>query len=269
MSKLVNPIDKPKGKLFVVGTGPGDSELVAPRALAAIQASSDLVAYGLYLDLLGAVCQGKIHHDLPLGEEIGRARLALDLAASGKATALISSGDIGIYAMATLVFELLDLQLSGQENSPQWLDVEIEVIPGISAMQAGASRVGAMLGHDFCTISLSDLLTPWQTIEKRIHSAGSGDFVVSFYNPVSKKRDWQLNTARDILLQYRPASTPVLIGRQLTRPDEHIRIITLDQLDAKDVDMFTLVSVGNSESRHIVNGEKEWVYTPRGYKKKL
>ena len=253
----------------MVGTGPGDSELVAPRALAAIQASSDLVAYGLYLDLLGAVCQGKTHHDLPLGEEIGRARLALDLAASGKTTALISSGDIGIYAMATLVFELLDLQLAGQENSPQWLDVDIEVIPGISAMQAGASRVGAMLGHDFCTISLSDLLTPWQTIEKRIHSAGTGDFVVSFYNPVSKKRDWQLNTARDILLQYRPASTPVLIGRQLTRPDEHIRIIRLDQLDAKDVDMFTLVSVGNSESHHIVNGAKEWVYTPRGYKKKL
>ncbi|WP_255487428.1 precorrin-3B C(17)-methyltransferase [Oceanospirillum sediminis] len=264
-------------RLFVVGTGPGDLSLVAPRALTAIQASSDLVAYGLYLDLLGDVCQGKTHHDLPLGEEIGRARLALNLAASGKTTALISSGDIGIYAMATLVFELLDQQLSFQEgssgssheNHPEWLDVEIEVIPGISAMQAGASRVGAMLGHDFCTISLSDLLTPWETIEQRIHSAGQGDFVVSFYNPVSRKRDWQLNTARDILLQYRPASTPVLLGRQLTREDESIRIIRLDELDAKDVDMFTLVSVGNSESRHIVNGSKEWVYTPRGYRKKL
>ncbi|WP_370280211.1 precorrin-3B C(17)-methyltransferase [Pontibacterium sp.] len=256
-------------KLFVVGTGPGDRELVAPRALAAINASTDLVAYGLYLDLLGDVCDGKTHHDLPLGEEINRARLALDLAASGKTTALISSGDIGIYAMATLVFELLDQQLQGNENHPEWLDVEIEVVPGISAMQAGASRVGAMLGHDFCTISLSDLLTPWETIEKRIHSAGAGDFVVSFYNPVSRKRDWQLNHARDVLLQYRPASTPVLIGRQLTREDENIRIIRLDQLDAKDVDMFTLVSVGNSESRHIVNGSREWVYTPRGYKKKL
>jgi precorrin-3B C17-methyltransferase len=168
-----------------------------------------------------------------------------------------------------LVFELLDLQLAGKENHPEWLDVEIEVIPGISAMQAGAAAVGAMLGHDFCTVSLSNLLTPWETIEKRIHSAGQGDFVVSFYNPVSKKRDWQLNTARDILLTYRPASTPVLIGRQLTREDQEITIITLDQLDAKDVDMFTLVSVGNSESRHIVNGSKEWVYTPRGYSKKL
>jgi len=256
-------------KLFVVGTGPGDLQLLAPKAAQAIQASSDLVAYGLYLDLLGQICDGKTHHDLPLGEEIGRARLALDLAASGKTTALISSGDIGIYAMATLVFELLDLQLAGKENHPEWLDVEIEVIPGISAMQAGAAAVGAMLGHDFCTISLSNLLTPWETIEKRIHSAGQGDFVVSFYNPVSKKRDWQLNTARDILLTYRPASAPVLIGRQLTREDQEITIITLDQLDAKDVDMFTLVSVGNSESRHIVNGSKEWVYTPRGYSKKL
>lgn len=256
-------------QLYVVGTGPGDAQLVAPKALSAINASSDLVAYGLYLDLLGDVCDNKQHHDLPLGEEIGRARLALDLAASGKTTALISSGDIGIYAMATLVFELLDQQLQGKEDHPEWLDVEIDVIPGISAMQAGASRVGAMLGHDFCTVSLSDLLTPWETIEKRIHSAGTGDFVISFYNPVSKKRDWQLNSARDILLQYRPAETPVLLGRQLTREDESIRIIRLDELDAKDVDMFTMVSVGNSESKHIVNGSKEWVYTPRGYSKKL
>jgi precorrin-3B C17-methyltransferase len=256
-------------QLFVVGTGPGDPSLIAPKAREAIEASSDLVAYGLYMDLLGDICAGKRHHDLPLGEEIGRAKLALELAASGKTTALLSSGDIGIYAMATVVFELLDQQLQGQIDQPEWLEVEVEVIPGISAMQAGASRVGALLGHDFCTISLSDLLTPWETIDKRIHSAGAGDFVVSFYNPVSKKRDWQLNHARDVLLQYRPASTPVLLGRQLTREDEQVTITTLEKLDAKDVDMFTLVSVGNSESRHIVNGNKQWLYTPRGYKKKL
>ena len=264
--------------LFLVGTGPGQPDWVTPAAIKAIEQSTDLVAYGLYLDILGEVCQGKQHHDLPLGQEIERARLALNLAASGRDTALISSGDIGIYAMATLVFELLDQQLqgtcngqetSGQEYHPEWLDVSIEVLPGISAMQAGASRVGALLGHDFCTISLSDLLTPWQTIEKRVHSAGSGDFVVSFYNPVSRKRDWQLNHARDILLQYRPAQTPVLIGRQLTRPDETLTITTLQQLNAKDVDMFTLVTVGNSESRHIINGKQEWLYTPRGYRKKL
>ncbi len=256
-------------KLFIVGTGPGDLALLTPKAKQAIAASTDVVAYGLYIDLLGELCEGKTRHDLPLGEEINRARLALDLAAQGKDTALISSGDIGIYAMATLVFELLDRQLQGQEDCPQWLDVDIQVVPGISAMQAGASAVGATLGHDFCTISLSDLLTPWETIKKRIECAAEGDFVVSFYNPVSKKRDWQLNTARDILLTSRPATTPVMIGRQLTRPEQNITIIQLQDLDAKDVDMFTMVSVGNSQSRHIVNGDKEWLYTPRGYSKKL
>jgi precorrin-3B C17-methyltransferase len=256
-------------KLFVMGMGPGDLGLVAPNATQALAICSDWVAYGYYLDLLGELSEGKTFHNLPLGEEIGRARLALSLAAQGKNTALISSGDIGIYAMATLVFELLDLQLQGKENHPEWLNVDIEVIPGISAMQAGASRVGAMLGHDFCTISLSDLLTPWETIDKRLHACGAGDFVVSFYNPVSKKRDWQLNHARDVLLQYRPASTPVMIGRQLTRPEEEITFTTLGELDAKDVDMFTMVSVGNSDTKHIVNGEKQWIYTPRGYSKKL
>ncbi len=255
--------------LYVVGSGPGALDLLTPRAKAAIEASSDLVAYGLYLDLLGDVCNSKTHHDLPLGKEIDRARLALNLAASGKVTALVSSGDIGIYAMATLVFELLDQQIQGKEHSPEWLDVDIQVVPGISAMQAGAAAVGALLGHDFCTISLSDLLTPWQTIEKRLHAAGAGDFVVSFYNPRSQKRDWQINTARDILLQYRPASTPVLIGRQLSREDQQLTITTLDKLHSDNVDMFTMVSVGNSETKHIHAGDNQWIYTPRGYSKKL
>ncbi len=262
-------------KLFIAGTGPGAQDLITPRAITAIKASTELVAYGLYLDLLGDVCNGKNRHELPLGKEIERARLALDLAASGKTTALLSSGDIGIYAMATLVFELLDRQLQGRESHPEWLDVDIEVIPGISAMQAGASRTGAILGHDFCSISLSDLLTPWDSIEQRIHAAGSGDFVVSFYNPVSKKRDWQLAKSCEILRAYRPAGTPVLIARQLSREDENIAITTLQAMTPefikKQVDMFTLVSVGNSESRTIRNHalDKEWVYTPRGYKKKL
>ena len=256
-------------QLFIVGTGPGDACYLTPQAGAAIASSSELVAYGLYLDLLGDICAGKTRHELPLGEEIERARLALDLAASGKPTALVSSGDIGIYAMATLVFELLDRQLQGQEACSEWLDVEIEVVPGISAMQAAASRMGAILGHDFCTISLSNLLTPWETIEKRLHACGQGDFVVSFYNPRSQKRDWQIGEARDVLLEYRPASTPVILGRQLTREDESIRVVGLAQLDPDDVDMFTLVSVGNSETRHIENRGRHWVYTPRGYRKKL
>ena len=256
-------------QLYLVSAGPGDAELITPKTLNAIKASSDLVAYGLYIELLGDICAGKTQHELPLGEEIGRARKALELAAAGKVTSLISSGDVGIYAMATLVFELLDNQLAGKGSHPEWLNVKIEIIPGISAMQANSSSVGALLGHDFCTISLSDLLTPWETIVKRIHSAGSGDFVVSFYNPVSLKRNWQLDTARDILLEYRPATTPVVLGRNLTREGHQVRIIRLDQLKAAEVDMLTCVSVGNSESRHIVNGEAEWVYTPRGYSKKL
>ena len=162
-----------------------------------------------------------------------------------------------------------DRQLQGEETSPEWLEVEIEVVPGISAMQAAASRMGAILGHDFCTISLSNLLTPWETIEKRLQACGEGDFVVSFYNPRSQKRDWQIAAARDILLAYRPATTPVILGRQLTRADESIRVVELGALDAGDVDMFTLVSVGNSETRHIENRGRHWVYTPRGYRKKL
>ena len=255
--------------LYLVSAGPGAHDLTSPRAMKAIESSSDLVAYGFYLSLLGDVCHGKQHHDLPLGKEIDRARLALDLAASGKVTALISSGDIGIYAMATLVFELLDQSQQDQENNTAWTDVTIEVIPGISAIQAASARAGAILGHDFCTISLSDLLTPWPTIEKRIHACGQGDFVVAFYNPKSQKRDWQINTARDTLLTYRPASTPVLIGRQLTRTDETFIITTLAQLDANDVDMFTLVTVGNSQSRRIDTNTHSWVYTPRGYSNKL
>lgn len=256
-------------KLYAIGIGPGDRRWMTSKAIDAIESCSDLVAYGLYLDLLGKLCHGKQQHVLPLGEEIARARLALDLAAAGKTTGLISSGDIGIYGMATVVFELLDRQLQGEEAHPEWLDVDIEVVPGISAMQAGASGAGAILGHDFCTISLSDLLTPWDTIEKRIHCIGAGDFVVSFYNPASKKRHWQLNRARDILLEYRAPSTPVLIARQVTREDEKLNIVCLGDLDAKDVDMFTLISVGNSESRHIVNGQQHWVYSPRGYSKQI
>lgn len=263
-------------KLFLVSTGPGDPALLTPKARETINASTDLVAYGLYMDLLEDLCIGKTQHDLPLGEETGRAKLALDLASSGKTTALLSSGDIGIFAMATLVFELLDGEINrvktgeSDPHSP-WLDVHIEVVPGVSAMQANSSSVGALLGHDFCAISLSDLLTPWQTIEKRIHSAGQGDFVISFYNPVSIKRNWQLNTARDILLTYRPENTPVVLGRNLTREDHSIVHTTLEQLNASDVDMFTCVSIGNSESRHIINPQtgKQWAYTPRGYSRKL
>lgn len=243
-------------KLFIIGTGPGAPELLVPAATTALQQCTDLVAYHLYLQLLGDLIKGKTCHDSPLGEEVDRARLSLDTVANGKTTALISSGDAGIYAMASVVFELL-----GTDENPQWKSVEIEVIPGISAMQLAAARVGAPLGHDFCTISLSDLLTPWAVIEKRLHAAAAGDFVVAFYNPVSKRRDWQLNTARDILQAQRGAKTPVIVARNLGRTTESVNVITLEQLDARHIDMLTLVMVGNSETRNI----GKWVYTPRGY----
>lgn len=252
-------------RLYIVSIGPGSPDLVTPRAVSAIEASSDLVGYGLYLDLLGSIRAGKTLHELPLGKEAERARLALDLAAGGRVTSLVSSGDAGIYAMATLVFELLDRQPDGAPGRAGWQGVEIEVIPGISAMQAAASRCGAILGHDFCAISLSDLLTPWETIARRLHAAGAGDFVISLYNPRSGRRHWQIDAARDILLEYRPPGTPVIVGQHLTRRDERIRVIRLSELDAGDVDMFTLVSVGNSESRCFGTPQQEWVYTPRGY----
>lgn len=257
------------GKLYLVGAGPGCRDLLTPQAQAAIEASSDLVGYGLYLDLLGPICDGKTRHELPLGQEFERASLALDLAAEGRTAALVSSGDIGIYAMATLVFELLDRQARGANGRPEWLQVELEVVPGITAMQVAAGRCGAILGHDFCAISLSDLLTPWETIVKRLHAAGAGDFVVALYNPRSNKRDWQIQAAREIFLEYRPSTTPVVLGRQLGRADESIRVITLAELDAVDVDMLTLVAVGNGETRRIRAPQQEWVYTPRGYGSKL
>jgi precorrin-3B C17-methyltransferase len=246
--------------LYIVGTGPGDIHYLSPLAGSAIAASTDLVSYALYLDLLGPLVEGKTCHTLPLGEELGRARLALDLAANGQTTALLSSGDAGIYAMATLVFELLE-----REAQTAWLDIEIEVIPGISAAQAAAARCGAPLAHDFCAISLSDLLTPWETIEKRLNAAGMGDFVVALYNPVSTRRTWQLAKAREILLGYRPPATPVVVARNVAREDEDIALTRLGDLEPDQVDMLTLVLVGNSQTRQF----GEWVYTPRGYGQKL
>ncbi len=261
------PIDTGKtgrmqGKLSVIGIGPGQEPWRTPEASRLIEEATDLVAYGLYLDLLGQSIDGKTRHDFGLGEEEKRVRAALDLAAKGKNVALISSGDIGIYAMATLVFELID-----REEKPDWNRLEIEVAPGISALQAAAARAGAPLGHDFCTISLSDLLTPWEVIEKRIKAAAEGDFVISFYNPVSMKRRTQLHAARRILLQHRPAETPVSISRNLGRETENVSFVTLSDLDPEMIDMLTLVTVGSSESRLTTTNSdtKSWVYTPRGY----
>jgi cobalt-precorrin 5A hydrolase / precorrin-3B C17-methyltransferase len=193
---------------------------------------------------------------------VERARRALDLAAGGRSVALVSSGDAGIYGLASLVFELID-----GEDRAEWRRVAIDVIPGVSALQAAAARAGAPLGHDFCAISLSDLLTPWPTIERRLVAAASGDFVVALYNPRSARRVTQLVAARGILLAHRPAATPVAVARNLGRENESLVLTTLAEFDPGIVDMLTLVIVGNSETR-LLAGRTPRIYTPRGYEGK-
>ena len=255
-------IGRARGTLYVVGIGPGADQWRSPEVSAMVSASTDLVGYSLYLDLLGPLAKGKTRHDFDLGKEEARVVHAMELAGEGKTVALVCSGDAGIYAMATLVFELFDKGGISDAASR----IEVQVSPGISALQAAAARIGAPLGHDFCTISLSDLLTPWEHIQRRVKAAGEGDFVIAFYNPVSMKRRTQLAYARDKLLEYRPASTPVILATNLGRPGEHVRTVPLGSLNVDDVDMLTVVVVGSSESRTVTTGDgKTWVYTPRGY----
>lgn len=253
-----------RGRLFIVGIGPGAPQWRSPEVDAAVAEVTDLVGYGLYLDLLGEAIAGKNRHQSDLGKEADRARMALDLAAQGKSVALVCSGDAGIYALATLVFELMD-----REARPDWRRVDLSVLPGISALQAAAARAGAPVNHDFCTISLSDLLTPWPTIERRLHAAAQGDFVVCFYNPVSQRRRDQLTRARDILLTGRGPDTPVVLARNLGREGETVEIIRLADLGPDRADMLTMIVVGNSETRRLNVGGKNYVYTPRGYGKIL
>ncbi|MEH6721164.1 MAG: precorrin-3B C(17)-methyltransferase [Aurantimonas endophytica] len=255
-------IGRARGTLFVVGIGPGGAEWRSPEVSGMVAEATDLVGYSLYLDLLGPLADGKTRHDFALGEEETRVRHAMLLAGEGRRVALICSGDAGIYAMATLVFELIEK--GGLDDGAR--RAEIVVSPGISALQAAAARAGAPLGHDFCTISLSDLLTPWADIQTRVRAAAAADFVIAFYNPVSRKRRTQLAFARDALLQHRPAETPVILATNLGRPGERVRIVTLAELDVDDVDMLTVVIVGSSESRCFTTGDgKAWAYTPRGY----
>ena len=257
----VRAVGRDRGRLVVVGIGPGTAEWRTPEATSAIAGAEHLVGYGLYLDLLGPLAAGKRSHDFPLGEEEARVRHALSLAAGGESVALVSSGDAGIYAMAALVFELIE-----RAEDPAWARMALGVAPGISAMQAAAARVGAPLGHDFCAISLSDLLTPWPVIERRVRAAAEGDFVTAFYNPVSRRRDSHLARAFAILREARPAATPVVYARNLGREGERVEVRGLDEPPPETLDMLTLVLVGASETRRVARGDGgTWVYTPRGY----
>jgi len=242
--------------LHLISIGPGDLGQMTPAAQSALAAVQHVMGYRGYLEQITHLLNdGQRVQESELGQEMDRAREAVELARNGQGVAMVSSGDIGIYAMASPVFDIL------REQGWQGKMPEVIVHPGISAIQATAARLGAPLGHDFCTISLSDLLTPWSVIERRIEAAAWGDFVIGFYNPRSRKRDWQLAKAVEILLQHRAETTPVAIARDMTRADEHVQVTTLAELDVTEVDMFTLVLVGNSQSYQIGQG----IATPRGY----
>lgn len=257
-------VGRARGSLWVVGVGPGTPEWRTPAATKAISQATDVVGYKLYLDLISDLTAGKTLHDSALAQEEARCRMALDLAAEGRDVALVCSGDAGIYALATLVMELLD-----REDRADWNRLEIRTAPGVSAFQAAAARIGAPMGHDFCLVSLSDLLTPWEEIEKRLRAAAEGDFVVAFYNPVSKRRRTQLAAAQKILTSHRPADTPVILARSLGRPEEKVEVITLSELTPDHADMLTLVVVGNTQTKRMERGGVTRVYTPRGYAAKM
>ncbi|MBO0736396.1 MAG: precorrin-3B C(17)-methyltransferase [Alphaproteobacteria bacterium] len=252
-------IGRARGKLAVIGIGPGKPAWRTPEANAALAQASDVVGYGLYLDLLGRDVEGKRRHTTPIGEEEARVRLALDLAAQGRSVALVSSGDAGIYGLAPLVFELVD-----RAAKPEWRRVELLVCPGLSALQAAAALAGAPLGHDFCAISLSDLMTPWEAICARIEAAAAADFIIALYNPCSTRRRARLAEAADILRRHRAPQTPVFIGRNLGRDGEERNLRQLRELAGADIDMLTIVLVGSRRTRRI-DSDPPYLYTPRGY----
>jgi cobalt-precorrin 5A hydrolase/precorrin-3B C17-methyltransferase len=233
---------------------------MSPQVKEILAAATDLVGYKTYINLIGHLADGKCIHESDNRVEAERAYQALDLAASGKYVAVVSSGDPGIYAMAAAVFEVLE-----QYHKPEWQTIDIQVAPGISAMQAAAATIGAPLGHDFCVISLSDILKPWEIIAQRITAAAISDFVIAFYNPVSKERTWQLAAAKKILMEYRKPDTPVVLGRNLGRKGEEVKVTTLEELEPTLADMRTVIIIGSSHTRQIQQDHNIWVYTSRRY----
>jgi precorrin-3B C17-methyltransferase len=245
------------GRLAVVGLGAGDVRWLTPEADAALAAADALFGYGPYLDR-APVRDGQSRHPSDNREEALRARDALETAAAGTNVALVSGGDPGVFAMAAAVCEQI-------ESGPAaWRGLDLEIVPGITAMLAVAARVGAPLGHDFCALSLSDNLKPWPVIERRLDAAAQAGFVIALYNPISRARPWQLAAALERLRRYLPATTPTVFGRAVGRADETIAVTTLQAADAAGADMATLVIVGSAETRLVPRpGHAPLVYTPR------
>jgi len=247
------------GKLFIVGLGPGPACWLAPEASAALEAASDVVGYQPYVDRVPERA-GQRRHGSDNRVEIDRARDALGMAAAGRQVAVVSGGDPGIFAMAAAVLESIEA------GAPSWCDLDVVVIPGISAMQAAAARLGAPLGHDFCAISLSDNLKPWAIVERRLRAAGDGDFVIALYNPASKARPDRIHQAFELLRKVKSPETPVAFARAVGRDEERIALTTLGAADPGVADMSTLVIVGSSETRFVARpGKAPWLLTPRSY----
>ena len=241
------------GKIVVAGIGPGSKEDITPAVLEAVQQAQAVVGYKYYFQFIEPfVPEGCECIDTGMKKERERAQQALELAEQGKNVVVISSGDAGIYGMAPLIYEMQRERGSA---------VEVSTLPGISAFQKAASLLGAPIGHDLCIISLSDLMTPWEVIEKRIKAAATGDFVTAVYNPKSHGRYWQLYRLKELFLNERQAGTPVGYVRQAGREEQEVKLTTLAQLDPEDVDMFTVIIIGNSQS--YISEEK--FITPRGY----
>ena len=243
-----------QGRLFVVGLGPGAREAMTAQALEAIRRAEVVIGYDGYFAGIAELVEGKECLALPLTRETDRARLAVQRLRAGQVVCVISSGDPGIYAMASLVLEFA----AGED---EWLLDDIAIVPGVSAVNAAAALLGAPLGHDFAVVSLSDLLTPWDVIERRLRAAAEADFVVALLNPKSRRRDWQYRRAAEILARHRSAEVPVGVVRNAYRPGQAVEITTVEHMTEAAVDMFTTVIVGNSQTRRFGNV----VVTPRGY----
>ncbi|MDI6528965.1 precorrin-3B C(17)-methyltransferase [Pseudomonas otitidis] len=255
-------IGQARGRLTVIGLGPGDPVFMTPATRQALDEAQDLLGYETYIRMAGPLRADQVAHCTDNREELQRARHAFELAASGRRVVVVSSGDPGVFAMAAAVLEALD-----ESRDPAWQQVDLQIQPGVSAALATAAKAGAPLGHDFCLISLSDNLKPWDVIKRRLDHAGAADFAMAFYNPISKARPWQLARALEIVRQHRTPETLVVLGRDIGRPAEKLTVTTLGDLTPDQVDMRTLVIIGSSLTRRIPrpNGH-EWVYTPRWYR---
>ena len=238
-------------KLYVVGIGPGAADQMTVKAMRALESCDVIAGYGVYVDLVKPLLPEKEYLVTPMRREVDRCRMAIECALSGKTTAMISSGDAGVYGMAGLIFELANGR-----------DVEVEVIPGVTAALSGGAVLGAPLTHDFAVISLSDALTPWEKIEKRLECAAQADLCIAIYNPSSHRRPDYLKRACDILLRHVSAETVCGVVRNIGREGEDYRVMSLNELKDTQVDMFTTVFIGNQMTK-VIGGR---MITPRGYK---